>query len=351
MAMPAEAEQYRGKRWHILRDYEDEDLALLHLHKWFDGNATAAADFLGFQSRKPVRLRWQKVGLISIGHESPRRHAQTGWPEYRTLDELWDGYLKLSEQEEQALDYTWDLPANAVKGKLIPISDIHAGHKGCDFKRFAALCQWIKKHPRSRWFLGGDQLDACTKSSPGTHGEQYCTVHEAIDLVARALKPIQSQGIVIYDGNHEERVGNETDTDISPSQILADYIDLPWAKAKHGHIIHRIGDQTYTHYHHHGRGSARTEGGKLNTGLSFLRNVTNELVTIGHLHIEISLKDLTRHVIEDMGIVDYMVRRLVMCPSFLGYRGYSEASGYKPSSLGVTTIELFAKEHNVRVIE
>ena len=350
MEIPPEAEQYRGKRWQILRNYESEDLALLHLHKWFDGNATAAAGFLGFKSKKVVRQRWAKLGLGAFGKDAPRRHIKAGWPETRTLDELWDGYIKLNDQEERVINYEWDLPEKAAMGKLIPISDIHAGHIGCDFKRFAALCTWIKRHPQTRWFLGGDQVDACTQNSPGTHAEQYCTINEAVDLVARALKPIQSQGIVIFDGNHEVRIGNDTDTDISPSQILSDQLDLPWM-GLHGHIVHRLGEQVYKHYHHHGRGSARTEGGKLNTGLSFLRNVTDEIVTIGHLHVEISLKDLTRHVNEDLGVVGYQTRRLVMCPSFLGYRGYSEDSGYKPSSLGVSAIELSVKEHDIKVIE
>ncbi len=344
-----EFEKYKGQKGMLKREL-GEDVAFLLLHKRFKGNAAAAGRFLGYQTYKSVSNQWIKMGLARMGREWQETDMQQGpYPE-RTTQELWDDYLLLSQEKEEVLEYVWDLPDKVATGKLIPICDIHVGHIGCDFARLAELCDWIRKNPRVRWFLGGDSFDMATKSGPGGKTEQFCSVERALDLLSKALRPIITRGIVVFDGNHEKRLLRAEDVEYSPARQLAQRIDLPfWGMA--GHIKHCLDDEVYLHYHHHGRGGARTEGGKLNAGLQILRNVTDELVTLGHLHYEINAKDLSRDPDPDSLTVDNKTRRVALCPSFLQYRGYPSDMAYKPCSLGVSAIDLSRRKHDIKVIQ
>ena len=355
MSLPPEAEQFRGQRWEIKRFYADspagEDTALLLLHKWFDGNGTAACEFLGFNetSQRPVNQAWAKLGLASRGKEKPRHGQNPGWPE-RTTEELRAQYLVLSGQHEKALEYVWEVPENMRRVKQLPVADVHLGHIGCDFARFADLCKWIKAHRFCRWFGAGDWFDLHMKDSPGNTAERFCSVREALDLLTAETEPIRDQCIGIGKGNHEDRLLSKQDVDWNPAQELADRLEVPYLGIA-GHMVLRIGEQTYTQYYHHGIGAARTEGGKLNSGLAVLRTVTSEVVVMGHLHYEITGRDQRRDV--DLATLEIgdSVQRIVLCPSFLRYRGYPVAKAYKPSSLGVSTVEFGIQQHDIRVIE
>jgi len=357
MSLPPEAEQFRGQRWEIKRFYADspagEDTALLLLHKWFEGNGAAASDFLGFNdsSRRVVNQAWAKLGLATLGNERPRRgsNANPGWPQ-RTTEELEAQYIALSQQHEVALEYVWEVPENMRRVKLLPVADVHVGHIGCDFARFVELCKWIKAHKFCRWFGAGDTFDLHMKDAPGNTAERFCSVDEALDLLTTKLEPIRDQCIGIGKGNHEDRLLNKQDVGWNPASELAKRLDVPYLDIA-GHMVLRIGEQTYTQYYHHGIGAARTEGGKLNAGLSVLRTVTSEVVVMGHLHYEITGRDQRRDV--DLATLEVgdSVQRIILCPSFLKYRGYPVAKAYKPSSLGVSTVEFGIKTHDIRVIE
>ena len=339
-------EQFRGRRGEIERELGRQHAHDL-LHKRFVGNAAAVADFLGFASSSSIIRRWEALGLECLGRDRPRM----GYAKYedRPLASWRQDYLRVSQQQEQALIYEWQLPRKTETAHLVPISDLHCGHIGCDYQRFLTLVKWISERPEVRWFLGGDTLDLHTKSGPGSSSEQFLPLNVALDLLTEDLQPIAWQGIAVFDGNHERRLLRAEDVQYSPAEQLAERLGLAFL-GLHGHIIHKLGKQTYGHFHHHGRGAARTDGAKLNTGEAIAGTVTDELVTVGHLHIELSAK-LLRRSVDEAGAVGNVTQRLVMLPSFLGYRGYAADNAYRPSALGACGIELSVKEHKLRVIE
>ncbi len=338
-------EQFRGKRWLIKRTFGD-DLTLLHLHRRFDGNATAAADFLGFACRDPITSRWVKMGLAAMGKDSPRRWAKY---EEKSTAKWRDEYVALSRQRERALIYEWKLAAKETVGVLISIADLHCQSISCDYARFLDLRDWIASEKAVRWFLGGDTFDVRLKNSVGSSRDEFCPLRVAMDLLVEDLKPIAKKGIAVFAGNHEARIIKTEDVEFCPAEDLAERLELPYLGMS-GHIKHNVGKQSYTHFHHHGRGSARTDGGKLNTGEAIANIVTSELVTVGHLHFEATVKMLRRHMGED-GYIDNAKQRLVMLPSFAAYRGYPQDGAYRPSALGAAAIHMGAKEHKLRVVE
>lgn len=344
-------EQYRGRRWEIERELGKQHAHDL-LHKQFAGNAGAAADFLGFGGRSTVIRRWEALGLESLGRESPRRGRFANgydfrqWPE-KTLEE-WDAdYEALSQQKEKALAYDWDLPAGAATGLLVPIADLHSGHIGCDWSRFKLLVEWVSRRPRVRWFLAGDTLDTHCISSPGSSDEQYCPLDIAVALVEKHLKRIASQGICVFDGNHERRLRRAEDVRYSPARELANRLSLPFFAQLGGHIVHTVGEQVYKHFHHHGAGGARTDGAKLNRGEATAAIVRSHFVTMGHLHFETTVKLVEREV-NDRNEVENVIKHLCLLPSFHDYRGYPVDAALKPSALGVSGIELGAKRFDIR---
>ncbi len=342
-----EAQGLRDSRQMIKRVFPE--LYAHILHKAFSGNATAAAEFLGCD-KDVVRNWFLANGLDALGREAPRRGRNAEqfqqWPE-RSLEE-WDAaYSALSETEEEALVCDWKLPQKATRGLLIPIADVHCGHIACDWRRFKILVQWIKRHPNTRWFLAGDTIDLHCKSGPGSRSEQFLPLSVAKDLLTKELSTIVSQGFCVFDGNHERRLNRAEDAGYSPAQELANRLELPFFAALGGHLLHRVGDIEYKHFHHHGAGAARTDGAKLNRGESIAAIARADLVTVGHLHFEATIKLLEREIGDD-GKIHNVMKHLAMCPSFHGYRGYPVDMALKPSALGVTGIELGAKKKDVR---
>ena len=55
--------KYENNGWNIERDYGD--LGIIKLHKEFKGNASAAAEFLGFKSKDTMIRKWTKLELPS----------------------------------------------------------------------------------------------------------------------------------------------------------------------------------------------------------------------------------------------------------------------------------------------
>ena len=349
-----EREGFRCQRWAIRRAYPE--LYLHILHRAFDGHGTAASEFLGFTDRSVVRDAWTKVGLSAMGREAPRNGRNVNqfdqWPA-RSLEEWDEAYERLSEDEEKALVYDWNLPEKAARGLLMPIADIHCGHVACDWKRFKRLVEWIKRHPNTRWFLAGDSIDLHCKSGPGSKSEQFLPLDIAKRLLHKHLSSVVTQGICVFDGNHERRLNRAEDPGYSPAQELAQMLELPFFAALGGHILHRVGDQQYKHFHHHGAGAARTDGAKLNRGESIAAIARADFVTVGHLHFEATVRLIEREIDAaradggEAPVIDVQ-KHLAMCPSFHGYRGYPVDMALKPSALGVTGIELETKKKDVR---
>ncbi|GAG18551.1 unnamed protein product, partial [marine sediment metagenome] len=195
-------------------------MALLYLHRRFDGNATAAAEFLGFATRDPVHKAWAKLGLAALGRDKPRH----GWHKYeeKSVAKWREEYVALSRQQEQALVYDWKLPAKEKVGVLIIIADLHCQSVSCDYSRFLDLRDWIASQKTVRWALGGDTFDVRTKSSVGSTREEFCPLRVAMDLLVEDLKPIANKGIAVFAGNHEARILKVEDIEFCPAEDLAE---------------------------------------------------------------------------------------------------------------------------------
>jgi hypothetical protein len=203
--------RFRGRRGAIWRELGEEEGARL-LHDHFDGNLTAATEFLGYSTRNALRTRWQRYGLDVHGRDAPRRgNSYRRFDDERDLDDWRREYLALSEAEEHAYEYRWTVPRGTDEVLLVPISDLQFGASACDYSRFLHLRDWIGENPPCRWFLGGDNFDLATVSGPGRSSEQFMPLSVAQDMLTEDLSPIAAQGVAIFDGNHDVRIALRED--------------------------------------------------------------------------------------------------------------------------------------------
>ena len=343
MAIPEiDIEQYRGQRGLLEREHGDH--GLFALHRAFGGNSHAAAEHLGYRGHTSVARRWAKLGSECLGRDKPRRgfNALTQRDPQTVLAQM----LARSRAEEYALEYDWHAPASTEVVPLLPLADVHIQSPQCAVDKLVEFCDWMRANPLARWFGADDLFDTGTSQSVTQVSRQECTLGEAIEVLTELFEPIAGQCIGIGDGNHEARLGKLLDIDLTPAQILADRLRVPHLGYAQ-HMVLKIRKQRYTLYYHHGCGASRTTGAKVNTGESLADNTTAAIVVIGHLHHEHATKRFRREVDMETRIIGNRKQFIAMCPSFLQYGGYGEEAGYRPSPLGVLTLHLGVKEHDV----
>lgn len=356
MKIPAKLRRYAGTRSLGWRERGEEFSRWLY--EAFGGNATAAADFLGFARGHSVTRRWQEHGFVARGRDIPRRGRRwRQWADELDVEELDRRYRQQSRAEEHALRYRWQLPRNAKVAVLVPICDVHLGHRACDYDRFARLCEWIARHKHVRWFVGGDLFDLVVTGRPGRPSEQFCSPDEAYQLAVYRLAPIASQCIGIGSGNHDERLVEVTGSDVNLPRHLATELGVPFLGYDFHIVYELVPDgrrepvQRYVHYHHHGWGGGRTEGSAYNKLRDLMSYTTAELVTMAHLHREGSSQKIRRgpDPEDETGLIREQAQVGILLPSFLRWRGYMRRAGLPPNRLGVSAIHLDVEEHSIHV--
>lgn len=350
-------EQFRGKKWEICRHYAEllgsgeqgQDHAMLLLHKAFMGNARAVQEFLGFAAQgHAVADRWAGLGLASLGTETPRTTGHE--VDDLSTDELIRRYRQLSKIKERASEYDWQLEPGTKTAKLVPIADVHICSLLCDMDRFALLCDWLKTRKRNtRWFGAGDLFDLVVKSGVGSTSRQFCSLHRGIDIATEILSPVADTCLGLGLGNHDARLMRYEEVNWDPVRQVCQNLNIEYL-GYWRHMVHRVGEQTYTLLYHHGKGAARTPGARLKAGLDVLDTTTDEIVVTAHLHDEMTKKQAKRHIDTRTLEVDNRVQHLAECPSFLAYGDYAAEKALLPSSLGTLSINLGADRHMVHVL-
>lgn len=112
------------------------------------------------------------------------------------------------------------------KAFLVVLSDIHEGmnHR----KYFQDIIQFILSIPNCYVIIGGDAINATTKTSKGNTTEEWASGDKQIYSLVEDLKPLVSENRIIAiaeDGNHADRIYQ--DTFISPNKMLAALLGIP----------------------------------------------------------------------------------------------------------------------------
>lgn len=251
-----------------------------------------------------------------------------------------------------------DLGKDIKKLTIIPISDVHIGDKTANLKAFKEVLERIKNEPDTYTILNGDLCNIALKNSKSDVYEGLSPMEEVLQII-NFLEPIKDKILVMSNGNHEQRITNDTNIDIlylvaKQLRIEQTYSPSWW------YLYLSFGDNKekgdgrkllYTLSGYHGSGSAQTTGAKSNKVKKMSQVVLADIYLMSHVHEPIQTK----------GIIftpDYQHRSIVrkemyycISNAFVEYEGsYAERMGLIPSNNGITEIELDGTKKGIRLI-
>ncbi len=243
-----------------------------------------------------------------------------------------------------------DFTIKNSKVVLVPLGDIHFGHRNCDVEAFEYILKWLYEHKEAYVICMGDLLESATKDSIGAGVfEQTEFMQEQLDKMVAYLKPLADEGRIIgmLDGNHEYRIYKHSG--LNPTKIMADML-----KTKHfGYSINLrlvINKQSYEIHAQHGSTGAKTIQGKLKACMDTQLHTDSELYLMGHCHDLANYKKVYFKQNSRNKVIEEANKIFVLTGGYLRYYdGYAEMKNLLPSLLGSPKIKLHASKHQVRV--
>jgi len=227
---------------------------------------------------------------------------------------------------------------------LVGLFDIHAGAPGCREDLLDRTIDFIAKEPNARWIYGGDGIENALKASLGDIYKVKMSPDEQVDFILNKLDPIWGKCVGAISGNHEKRTLKSDG--ISIVRHLSRVTGVPYGEDSYT-VMLSLGrgsnnrPVSYVIHVHHGVGSSKTAGGKLNAALRHNNIVSNADVYItGHTHAQVAYEDKVFEIDRQNRQIKEHKRLYVVSGSYLDYTGYSEAMALAPVTLGSPVIVL-----------
>lgn len=250
------------------------------------------------------------------------------------------------------------LPKNLTEIKLVIISDLHYGNPYCSVKHFQRTVDFVKNNENAYCLLNGDLCESVTKSSKGDVYKQVGTPDDQKKQVVDWLMPIKDYILGATSGNHENRIYEQSGTDIT--DYIAERLNIPYRPEG---MLYKLSfgsgneshDRPYVFwlYITHGYGGARTKSAKAVKAERVSNIIHADLIGMSHDHVvniapEIYLMPDNRGTIDDKGFLSGKVsakrKMLVKTNAYLKWGGYSEAGGFPPSDLSTPVINLLTPQ-------
>ena len=254
------------------------------------------------------------------------------------------------------------LPAALTDVSIIVLSDFHYGNPTCSVKHFQRTVDFIKKTENCYCFLNGDMLEAVTKASKGDIYTQKITPQEQRDDVIEMLKPLIGKILGVTQGNHEQRIYNETGVDLTAD--IARALNAPYRPEG---MLYKLsfGDGNSNHigkpyvfwgYLTHGYGGARTSAAKAVKVERTAGMIHADFYAMSHDHVvnvapRVYLMPDNRGSIDEDGFLSGVVtakrEMLIKTNAYLKWGNYAEMGGFPPSDLTTPLIQLLTPQSKV----
>ena len=228
---------------------------------------------------------------------------------------------------------------------LVPMGDMHVGHKNFMKERFERDLQWCIDN-KNVYVIGmGDYMELSARDSPGVF-DQDSFANKQYETVYNYFKPLADEkrllGLLM--GNHEYRITKYSGFDIT--KILANNLGVEYFE--HAAFFKlKVNDIEYTVFGQHGYTSSRTDGGKLNVVIKLANQAIADIYMVGHSHDVIAKPKPIYRLNGERELHD---RIFVMSGSYLEHWGsYGQMKGYDPSLIGSPRIKLHTNEYNITV--
>src|SRR6266487_1064426 len=189
-----------------------------------------------------------------------------------------------------------------------PISDVHAGARFHDKKKFAEVVKRINDDPRRYTFVMGDIFDATTLENKFFDPEacvdpELPTLEHQYQYILNILAPLARKGKIlgVHCGNHDERLRIRHFQDfvlrlVDELNVVAAAANAPaikylkytgitrlvfYEKFQTGKLMNR---GSFNFYTAHGSYSGRRAGGNLNSVQDMERDYSADVYLSGHTH-------------------------------------------------------------------
>lgn len=221
--------------------------------------------------------------------------------------------------------------------QIVPLGDMHYGHRECDVEYLRGVVDWIAAKPGRYWCGLGDWIEAVPANYKIPTWEQTTTPGAQVEEMIALLSPVADRGLWVMDGNHEERIMRSVG--MSPSVLWAR--ELGVRAHRGGYIALRVGGTEYTVVAEHGESSARSNVSEIHA----LRTAypDGDVYLMGHDHRLVS--GVGMHFATD-GIRRYYWAR---CGSCLHYPSYAARKVCVPHATGLAVVTLWGAQRRVRI--
>jgi len=213
--------------------------------------------------------------------------------------------------------------------ELLHITDVQFGHVECRYHRVAEYRDWVLAEPNRFMFWGGDMIDAYAAWSPGTAWDNLFDPQSQVYRFVECWAPARHRILGFVGGNHERRaIPGFGDLGV----LLATLLKVPYSNGQQLVDIHYGAWKPHKTHLWHGRGAARTDGGKMQMMMTFVKDHPgSHLYLVGHLHTAMMRTLHSAERREDKLDVRMVKGFAAMSSSFLSTWGtYSEVSGLSP---------------------
>lgn len=182
------------------------------------------------------------------------------------------------------LKYIGKVPVKNFEGEteLIPIGDMHIGHKATDYELLKKYINHIDKKPNAYTCLMGDELEAEIPSrSAGFGYEQVINVDEQLEIFYKMFKPLADKKKILtkcnstHTGWTKKLVGHDIDKEIA-KEVGADYLGTG------GYWKLGAGEKSYTIFQQHGASSSKYPQFEISKAIDGYP--TADVYLMGHVH-------------------------------------------------------------------
>lgn len=231
---------------------------------------------------------------------------------------------------------------------IVPIGDIHIGHKSFNDKYLNQALKFVKKNrDRCRIFILGDVLESATKTSVGRAVyEEKMHLQDQLDEAVRIFQPYADLIDIIVTGNHEERIAKDTSLEVL--REFAYRIGREDAYSEFCGVVNvKLKNLVYSSYVWHGATGAIRESTVVTAILKMREKVISHLYFMGHTHKLFSLSSeiaIPNFETEEVTVIKQL---FVNTGSSLENSGYAEQKGYPFHRLGYGAVEIFANERKM----
>ena len=234
------------------------------------------------------------------------------------------------------------------------LADWHIGDKHCDIDSIKKHLQYLYNNKNAYVICNGDLMNNATKASVSDCYAEDIPPMQQLEILCDLLEPIKDRILIITQGNHEARTWKQDGIDLTA--LMAKQLGLYDRYVREGGVLFlRFGELVgerrehnsdsyrrvcYTLYCCHGSGGGRREGGKINRLADLASIVDTDIYIMGHTHLPVVMKENFFRIDSKNSYVAEVEKLFVNSSAKLGYGGYGQTYGFKPSNITSPVIYL-----------